>query len=110
MADGWRTANGGHQIWIANGVAGDGTNLPSSAYADATTGGFVRGPEIPVWLYRLEGDGLNGQFYMLQGSEGSFTPSKHTQRLEPCPACLPPLIFEDDFESGDTGKWSTSIP
>jgi hypothetical protein len=37
MADGWQTYHGRYQIWIANGVAQDGTLLPASAYADETT-------------------------------------------------------------------------
>ena len=87
MADGWQVYNGQHQIWIANGVAQDGTLLPASAYADATTGGFVSGPELPVGLYRLEGDGWNGQFYTLGGAEGGFIYSQHNMLLVPCPTC-----------------------
>jgi len=59
MADGWRFHEGRYQIWIANGVGPNGKLLPASAYADATSGGFVLGPELPLALYRLEGDGWN---------------------------------------------------
>lgn len=87
MADGWQTYDGRHQIWIANGVAQDGTLLPASAYADETTGGFVYGPELPVSLYRLEGDGFNGQFHTEQGAAGGFNYSYYNQLLVQCPEC-----------------------
>jgi hypothetical protein len=87
MADGWQIYNGQHQIWIANGVAQDGRLLPASAYAGATTGGFVSGPELPVGLYRLEGDGWDGRFYTLGGAEGGFSYSQHNLLLVPCPTC-----------------------
>jgi hypothetical protein len=87
MADGWQIRDGQYQIWLANGVAQDGTLLPASAYADATTGGFLSGPDLPVDLYRLEGDGWNGQFYTLQGSQGGFWYSTHNQLLVQCPTC-----------------------
>jgi hypothetical protein len=98
MADGWQVYDGRYQIWIANGVAQDGTLLPASAYADATTGGFLSGPELPVSLYRLEGDGWDGQFYTLQGAAGGFSYSAHNQLLVHCPTCysvhLPLLLRE----------------
>ncbi len=87
MADGWQVQDGEYQIWIASGVAQDGTLLPASAYASATSGGFVQGPEVPVGLYRLEGTGFNGQFFTLGGSQGGFWYSKHTLRLVQCPTC-----------------------
>jgi hypothetical protein len=95
MADGWQIYNGQYQIWIANGVDQFGKLLPASAYMDATTGGFVPGPDIPVSLDRLEGDGWNGQFYTLSGSAGGFSYSSYNQRLEQCPTCYPvhlPLV------------------
>jgi len=98
MADGWRTARSGHQIWIANGVAKDGTLLPASAYADATTGGFVYGPDLPIALYRLEGDGWMGAFYVEQGAAGGFNYSTYNQTLVPCPECYPvylPLLLKE---------------
>jgi hypothetical protein len=96
MADGWQTYDGQYQIWLANGVAQDGTLLPASAYADATTGGFLYGPTLPVSLYRLEGGGWNGQFYTLQGSAGGFWYSDYNQLLVRCPTCYPvhlPLVL-----------------
>ena len=87
MADGWQIYDGRYQIWIANGVAQDGTLLPASAYADAATGGFVSGPALPVGLYRLEGDGWNGQFYTVQGAAGGFQYSDYNQLLVQCPTC-----------------------
>ena len=87
MADGWMMYKGRYQIWIANGVAQDGTLLPASAYADETTGGFVYGPELPVGLYRLEGDGWNGHFYTEQGAAGGFNYSFYNQLLVQCPWC-----------------------
>jgi hypothetical protein len=88
MADGWRFQEGRYQIWIAHGVSPDGKLLPASAYADDTTGGFVPGPELPVSLYRLEGDGWNGQFYTVQGAAGGFNYSAHNLLLAACPPCV----------------------
>ena len=87
MADGWQTYHGRYQIWIANGVAQDGTLLPASAYADETSGGFAYGPELPVGLYRLEGDGWDGQFFIEQGAAGGFNGCIHNQLLVQCPGC-----------------------
>jgi hypothetical protein len=87
MADGWQTYHGRHQIWIANGVAQDGTLIQATAYADETTGGFVYGPVPPVGLYRMEGDGWNGRFYTEQGSQGGFWYSYHNLLLVQCPWC-----------------------
>jgi hypothetical protein len=87
MADGWQFHDGRYQIWIANGVAQGGTLLPTSAYADETTGGFVRGPDLPVALYRLEGDGWMGHFYTEGGAAGGFSYSAHNQLLMRCPEC-----------------------
>lgn len=98
MADGWQTYHGRHQIWIANGVAQNGTLLPASAYADETTGGFVYGPELPVGLYRLEGDGWNGHFYAEQGAAGSFIYSTYNQLLVQCSWCAEiylPLVLRN---------------
>ena len=98
MADGWRTYEGRHQIWVANGVSQNGTLLPFSAYADETTGGFVYGPQLPVELYRLEGDGWLGQFYTLQGAAGGFGYSTTNHLLVQCPECSDvflPLVLQD---------------
>ena len=43
---------------------------------------------MPVGLYRLEGDGWNGQFYTVQGAAGGFSYSAHNQLLVACPACI----------------------
>jgi hypothetical protein len=64
MADGWQVQDGQYQIWIANGVNQTGRLFPASAYAGATSGAFVPGPGLPASLYRLEGDGWDGQFYL----------------------------------------------
>jgi hypothetical protein len=58
MADGWRIHEGRHQIWIANGVAQDGTLLPASAYADETTGGFVYPVEVAQLLRQADHDAV----------------------------------------------------
>ena len=87
MADGWQVQDGRYQIWIANGIDHNGRLLPASAYADNTTGGLVLGPELPVALYRLEGDGWNGLFYTIQGARLMFVYSAHNQLLVQCPRC-----------------------
>ena len=85
MADGWQISDGNYQIWLANGVSQDGRLLPASAYADSTTGGFVSGPDLPIGLYRLEGDGFNGQFFTVQGAQGGFLYTANNQLLTQCP-------------------------
>jgi len=87
MADGWAIRNGQYEIWIANGVAQDGTLLPYSAYASETSGGFQYGPKMAVALYRGEGDGFFDTFYTVGGSAGGFWYIKHNQFLEQCPEC-----------------------
>jgi hypothetical protein len=87
MADGWQIYDGEYQIWLANGVAQDGTLLPASAYASETSGGFQAGPMLPEGLYRLEGDGWNGQFFTEGGSQGGFSYSKFNYLLAHCPSC-----------------------
>jgi hypothetical protein len=87
MADGWQIYQGQYQIWIANGVAQDGTLLPASAYASATSGGFQYGPDVPVGLYRVEGDGWVDSFYMIGGAKGGFNSSHYNQLLVQCPWC-----------------------
>jgi len=87
MADGWQIVDGEYQIWLANGVAQDGTLLPISAYATEDSGGFAYGPAIPKGLYRLEGSGFLDQFVTLGGSQGGFWESKYHFSLTPCPTC-----------------------
>ena len=87
MADGWQLYHGQYQIWMANGVAQDGTLLPASLYASEESGGFTYGPGVPQALYRVEGDSYNGQFYMLNGSRGGFWYSPFNQYLGACTWC-----------------------
>jgi hypothetical protein len=87
MADGWQVHNGRYQIWLANGVAQDGSLLPVSAYADELSGGFQYGPGMPVGLYRLEGAGADGRFFVEQGAVGGFSYSDYNHLLVPCPTC-----------------------
>ncbi|MFQ5420463.1 MAG: hypothetical protein ACE5EY_08885 [Anaerolineae bacterium] len=87
MADGWAVHDGAYQIWLANGVAQDGTLLPVSAYLQEGMANFAGGPEIPVGMYRLEGSAWNNQFYTLNGSRGGFGYSEFTLNLGPCPIC-----------------------
>lgn len=99
MADGWQMYQGQYQIWMANGVAQDGTLLPISAYASATSGGFQYGPEVPVGLYRVEGDGWVDRFFMIGGAKGGFNYSRYNQLLVQCPWCsetFAPLVLRDD--------------
>jgi len=104
MADGWAVQNGRYQIWIANGVAQSGALIRSSAYADETTGGFVYGPQPPVALYRLEGAGWDGSFFVEQGAAGGFSYSTHNYLLAQCPVCyqdyLPTTL--KDHSAGST--------
>jgi len=98
MADGWQVYLGQYQIWMANGVAQNGTLLPISAYASATSGGIQSGPEVPVGLYRVEGDGWVDSFYMIGGGAGGFNYSRYNQLLVRCPWCsetFVPLVLRD---------------
>jgi len=98
MADGWQVTGNGYELWIANGVAQDGTLLPASAYIREGMSDFEYGPEIPQGLYRLEGDAWEDQFYTLNGSQGGFWYGNHSLHLAPCPAChsvyLPMVLRE----------------
>ena len=107
MADGWQTGTSGHELWLANGVAQDGSLLPSSAYIREGMTDFQQGPDIPEGMYRLEGDGYNGMFFTLDGSRGGFQYSKFSFGLEACPGCG---LFSDGFESGDTAEWTKTVP
>ena len=87
MADGWQITDEGYELWIANGVAQDGTLLPASAYIREGMSNFDYGPEIPHGLYRLEGDAWENQFYTLNGSRGGFWYSEYSLHLASCPTC-----------------------
>lgn len=87
MADGWQITDDGYELWIANGVAQDGTLLPASAYIREGMSDFASGPEIPHGLYRLEGDAWNNEFYTLNGSRGGFWYSEFSLHLASCPTC-----------------------
>jgi len=98
MADGWQVTDEGYELWIANGVAQDGTLLPVSAYIREGMSGFEYGPGIPHGLYRLEGDAWENQFYTLNGSRGGFWYSEFSLHLAPCPTCRSiylPLILKN---------------
>jgi len=97
MADGWQIYDGEYQIWLANGVAQNGTLLPISAYASETSGGFHYGPGLSEGLYRMEGDGWNGMFYTLGGARGGFSYSNYNFLLQLCPICyevFAPLLIK----------------
>ncbi|MBW1649052.1 MAG: hypothetical protein JRJ72_13305, partial [Deltaproteobacteria bacterium] len=87
MADGWQITDQGYELWIANGVAQDGTLLPASAYIREDMSDFAYGLAIPDGLYRLEGDAWENQFYTLNGSRGGFWYSEFSLHLAPCPTC-----------------------
>jgi len=87
MADGWQITDQGYELWIANGVAQDGTLLPASAYIREGMSDFAYGPVIPDGLYRLEGDAWENQFYTLNGSRGGFWYSEFSLHLATCPTC-----------------------
>ena len=85
MADGWQITDEGYELWIANGVAQDGTLLPASAYLKEGEKNFQYGPAVPHGLYRLEGGAWNDQFYTLNGSRGGFWSSEFSLQLVSCP-------------------------
>jgi hypothetical protein len=92
---------GQYQIWMANGVAQDSSLLPISVYASATSNGFQPGPDVPVALYRGEGDGWVDSFYMIGGSGGGLLTSRYNQLLVQCPWCSEtfiPLTLRDDSQ------------
>ena len=98
MADGWQVTDEGYELWIANGVAQDGTLLPVSAYIREGMSGFEYSSGIPHGLYRLEGDAWENQFYTLNGSRGGFWYSEFSLHLAPCPTCHSiylPLILKN---------------
>jgi len=87
MADGWQLTEHGYELWIANGVAGNGTLLPASATFREGMIGFEYGPPVPDALYRLEGDGYEGAFFTLNGARSGFWKTPLSFRLEACPVC-----------------------
>jgi hypothetical protein len=98
MADGWQVTEHGYELWIANGVAQDGTLLPVSAYIREGMSDFEYGPTIPDGLYRLEGDAWNNQFFTLNGSRGGFWYSAFNLNLALCPTCYEnylPAVLRD---------------
>ncbi len=98
MADGWQMYHGRYQIWMANGVAQDGTLLPISVYADEATGSFQSGPEMPIPMYRGEGTGWQDRFYVVNGSKGGFWYSHSNLLLSQCPWCAEvdlPLVLRN---------------
>jgi hypothetical protein len=99
MADGWQMYYGRYRIWMANGVAQDGTLLPISVYADELSGGFKSGPGMPIPMYRGEGTGYGDSFYVLNGSKGGFWYSHSNLLLSQCPWCNAidlPLVVRDN--------------
>ncbi len=108
MADGWQLTEIGHELWIANGVAQNGTLLPASAFIREGMVNFDYGPEMSESLYRTEGDSYGGRFFTLNGAQGGFSHSKVSLHLAPCPDC--DLIFADGFESGGFSQWSSHFP
>jgi hypothetical protein len=48
---------------------------------------FEYGPPVPDAMYRLEGDGYEGEFFTLSGSRGGFWTSEFSLHLAPCPIC-----------------------
>ena len=98
MADGWQITEHGYELWLANGVAQNGTLLPASAYIREGMPHFVYGPPVRDPLYRLEGDSYQGRFFTLNGSRGGFWPSEFSLQLVPCPGCnklYVPLLLRD---------------
>jgi hypothetical protein len=87
MADGWQVTDHGYELWVANGVAQDGTLLPASAYFREGMTSFAYGPSIPEGMYRLEGDGWGDQFFTLNGARGGFWYSDFSLQLAACPRC-----------------------
>jgi hypothetical protein len=99
MADGWQITDQGYELWIAGGVAQDGTLLPASAYFREGMTGFAYGPPVSEPLYRLEGDSYAGQFFTLNGSRGGFWSSPFSLHLASCPTCneiFLPLTIRDN--------------
>jgi len=97
MADGWQIQQGEYQIWLANGVAQNGTLLPASAYASASRG-FTYGPQLPLALYRLEGSGWQESFYTFNGAYAGLAGTRTNFLLAQCPWCAEinlPLVLRD---------------
>ncbi|MBN1483948.1 MAG: PKD domain-containing protein [Chloroflexia bacterium] len=116
MADGWKYHQDRYQIWLANGGDGVGSLfafLQSSVYLDRTTPGFVYGPIPAVATYRQEGDGVQGDFYVEQGSTQFFpaVPATYNQHLlqdDEIP-CEPEVLFQEDFEQRYGAWWGNGL-
>ncbi len=87
MADAEKLHAGDRQLWLANGVAASWQLLQRSAYFSREAGRFLYGPAPAYALYRLEGDTVNGNMHVVDGSVAGLSPGTSHEQLLQCPAC-----------------------
>lgn len=87
MADAEKLHAGDRQLWLANGMNVSGTLLQRSAYFNREAGRFLYGPDPAYAVYRAEGDTVDGNLYVVDGSQGGFSPTAWHEQLLQCPAC-----------------------
>lgn len=87
MADAEKLHAGDYQLWLANGRNVSGALLQRSAYFSREAGRFLYGPDPAYAVYRVEGDTVDGNLHVVDGSRGSFSPTTWHEQLLQCPAC-----------------------
>ncbi|HHY55949.1 MAG TPA: hypothetical protein GYA08_10985, partial [Chloroflexi bacterium] len=87
MADAEKLHAGDRQLWLANGMNVSGTLLQRSAYFSRATGRFLYGPDPAYAVYRTEGDTVDGNLYVVDGSREGVSPTAWHEQLLQCPVC-----------------------
>ncbi len=79
-AEGFIPAATGDQFWLASGADGSGNLVTSAYYFDDADNAWHAGGDVPTAVYRTNGAVSGGDFYVIGGSTGGFTPSDQVQR------------------------------
>ncbi|HNQ77668.1 MAG TPA: putative Ig domain-containing protein [Acidobacteriota bacterium] len=78
----WGAAEGltGSRFWVASGADGSGNLVTSAYYFDDSDNAWHAGGDVPTPVYRTNGAVSGGDFYVIGGSIGGFSPSDAVQR------------------------------
>src|SRR5919202_3623087 len=71
----------GGRIWVLGGYGGDGATLATAEVYDTATGGWSRGPDLPVAVNHAMAATLDGVLYVAGGNDGKG-PSPQVACLE----------------------------
>jgi hypothetical protein len=99
----------GDQMWLISGIIAGGAVSDQAWYFDTNTGVWVDGGPIATGgYYRNAAGTLGGEVYKVSGSVGSFTYSGISDRN--ATRTCPESVFCDNFETGDTSMWGSTVP